>query len=48
MEEGHLENPGVDERIMLQWILKVGWREGGGSTDCFNLYQDRNKWRGNE
>jgi hypothetical protein len=28
-EEGHLENPGVDKRITLQRILKVGWRGWG-------------------
>jgi hypothetical protein len=22
MEEGHLEDPGVDERIILKWILE--------------------------
>ena len=27
--------------------LKMGGR-GCGSTDCINLYQDRDKWRGNE
>jgi hypothetical protein len=35
-----LGDPGVDERIILKWILK--W---DGSMDWIELAQDRNRWR---
>ena len=35
-EEGHLENPGVDERVTLQWIFKVRWQDGEGGG--YGLY----------
>jgi hypothetical protein len=36
-----LENPGVDGRIILKWILKKG--EGG--MDWIALAQNRDRWR---
>jgi hypothetical protein len=42
MREGdHLQDPGVDERIILKWIFKK--RDGG--LDWIDLVQDRNRWR---
>jgi hypothetical protein len=41
MERDHLENPGVDGRIILKWTcerLDVG-------MDWINLAQDRDRWR---
>jgi hypothetical protein len=38
----HLENPGVDGRIMLKRIFE---RLGGGDTNWINLAQDRDRWR---
>ena len=38
---GHLEDPGVDARIILKWIFKK-WK---GGTDWINLAQDRDRWR---
>jgi hypothetical protein len=40
-EGDHLEDPGVDGRIILQWIFE---RLGGG-IDWIELAQDRGKWR---
>ena len=37
----HLEDPGVDRRIILKWILEK-W---DGGMDWINLAQDRNRWR---
>jgi hypothetical protein len=37
MERGHLEDPGVDGRIILIWIFK-NW-------DWIALAQDRGRWR---
>jgi hypothetical protein len=36
-----LENPGVDERIILKWMLE-NWYVGMGWTD---LAQDRKRWQ---
>jgi hypothetical protein len=36
-----LEDPGVDGRIILKWILEK-WVRG---TDWINLAQDRDRWR---
>jgi hypothetical protein len=38
----HLEDPGVDERITLRWIIQE-LRYGG--TDGIDLAQDRDRWR---
>ena len=40
-EEDHLEDRGVDGRIILKWIL-LKW---DGSTNWIELAQDRDRWR---
>jgi len=42
-ERDHFENPGVDGRIILRWILRK-W-VGGGCTDWIDMAQDRDRWR---
>jgi hypothetical protein len=42
-EGDHLEDPGVDERIILQWIFEK-W-DGGGGMDWIDLAQDRDRSR---
>ena len=39
----HVQDPGVDGRIILRWIFKkeVGW----GVMDWIDLAQDRDRWR---
>jgi hypothetical protein len=37
----HLEDPGVDERIILKWMFE----EWDGSMDWIDLAQDRDRWR---
>ena len=39
--KSHLEDPGVDGRIILRWICKR-W---DGGTDWTDLAQDRYRWR---
>jgi hypothetical protein len=41
-EGDHLENPGIDGRIILKWILKK-W--DGGGMDWIDMTQDRDRWR---
>jgi hypothetical protein len=41
-ERDHLENLGVDWRIILIWIFEVG---GWGGMDWIELAQDRDRWR---
>ena len=38
----HLEDPGVDGRIILRWIL-MKWDVRG--MDWIELVQDRDRWR---
>jgi hypothetical protein len=38
----HLEDPGVDGRIILKWTCE---RLDGGGMDWINLAQDRDRWR---
>ena len=38
-EGDHLENPGVDGRIILRWIFKM-W-----GIDWIDLAQDTDRWR---
>jgi len=35
-ENGHLEDPGVYERIILKWIFRK-WNGGMGSLICFRI-----------
>jgi hypothetical protein len=36
-----MEDPGIDEKITLEWILK---KEGEGVV-CIYMAQDRDQWR---
>jgi len=40
-ETGHLEEPGVDGRIILRWIF----RKWDGGMEWIDLAQDRDRWR---
>ena len=40
-KRGHLENPGVDERIILRWTF----RKLNGAVDWIDVARDMNKWR---
>jgi hypothetical protein len=41
-ERDHLEDPGVDGRMILRWIF----RRWDGGMDWIDLAQDRDRWRG--
>jgi hypothetical protein len=41
MKGVHLEDPGVDGRILLKWIFE-NWE---GDIDWIDLAQDRDRWR---
>jgi hypothetical protein len=40
LKEHHLEDPGVDWRIILKWILRTGI----GGMDWIDLTLDRDRW----
>jgi hypothetical protein len=40
-DKGHLEDPGLDWRIILRWIF----RKWGGGADWIDLAQDRDRWQ---
>jgi hypothetical protein len=40
-EGDHLEDPGIDERIIFKWIFK----EWVGGMDWIDVAQDRDRWR---
>jgi hypothetical protein len=39
--QDHLEDPGVDERIILKWTFE----RGGGGIDWIDLTEDRDRWQ---
>jgi hypothetical protein len=41
-ERDHLEDPGIDERIILRWISSGS---GMGGVDWIDLAEDRDRWR---
>jgi hypothetical protein len=45
-ERDHLEDPGVDGRIILENNVKMDLQEVGcGGMDWIDLVQDRDRWR---
>jgi hypothetical protein len=40
-ERNHLEDPGIDGRIILKWIFQ-NWNRG---MDWIDVAQDRDRWR---
>ena len=40
--KNHLEDPGLDGRIILRWIFRK-WDVGG--MDWIEIAQDRDRWR---
>jgi hypothetical protein len=41
-ERDHLENPGIDGRIILRWIFR---KCDGGCMDWIGVAQNRDRWR---
>jgi hypothetical protein len=44
-EGDHLEDLGIDERVILKLIFSERDDAGGGGTDWIDLVQDRDRWR---
>jgi hypothetical protein len=42
-ERDYWEDPGVDGRIILEWIFRK-WEVGCGGVDWIGLAQDRDRW----
>jgi len=42
-ERNHLEDPGIDGRLILKWTFRK-WN-GGGGMDLIDLALDRDQWR---
>jgi len=38
----HLDDPGIDGRVILRWIIRK-W-DGGGGMDWIDVVQDRDSW----
>jgi hypothetical protein len=41
-ERDHVEDPGIDGRIILRWIFRK-WN--GGCMDWIDLAEDRDRWQ---
>ena len=41
----HLEDPGIDGRIILRWIFRMWRGKEGGGMDWTDLAQDRVRWQ---
>ena len=44
MERDHLEDQGIDGRLILKWIFRKWDLKGGGGMDWIVLSQNRDGW----